>query len=361
VAEPSDPAQDRLVKLLCSVIDIKLNAYIFIFSSILGFFSGISFIADLFCQFRVQLAAGLVVITALLAFVYRRTRGTESRPVALKVVILSALALILNLVSIGFTTLAIPGVNQSSNEIVSTFNKVSPVPSFQFSQAGKNLTLVQFNLRNRNHEFGKFKDYVRKLQPDVLCLEEYTGSWELNLAELKKDYPYVISRTRRDPFGIAIFSKYPMRTSSIISFVAPELPSAYCQIEVQGRTIGVLATHPMPPLNGEFYSLRNRQYKAIAEFIRENDSAVFVVAGDLNCAPWSSCFGDLVSHGRLRDTRVGFGLGESWPADWWILRLPLDHVLTSKNVDTVCRVVGEDLGSDHLPVYVELLARDSHR
>ncbi len=361
MAEPSDPAQTGLVKVLCTVFDIKLIAYIFVFSSVLACFSGLSFIADLFCQFRVQMAAGLVVIIGLLTVVYRRMRAMQSNPVSLKIIILSAFALILNLVSIGFTTLAVPGLNQSSNEIVRTFNNVSPMPSQKFSQAGKNLTLVQFNLRNKNHEFSKLKDYVSKLQPDVLCLEEYTSAWENSLAELKKDYPYVISQTQEDPFGIAIFSKHPMLTPSILTLGELQIPSAYCQIKVQGRTVGVLATHPFPPLNGNAYRLRNEQYKAIVEFVRKNDSASFVVAGDLNCAPWSSCFGDLVNRAQLRDTRVGFGLGETWPADWWILRLPLDHVLTSRNVDTVKRVVGDDLGSDHLPVYVELLARDVQR
>lgn len=344
---PADP--------FAGLFDFYLIVYVFAFASIISIFSGISFIADLFCQFRVQMAAGQLLIALVLAYLCKTRAGTKGPKI--KLLVLTLLTMVLNIVSVAFTTLPIAGVNQSEGSIVRTFNNVSPLPGEKFAQAGKNLTLVQFNLRNKNEKYGKFKEYVRKLHPQIICLQEYTRGWEAALAELKKDYPYQISQTREDPFGIAIFSRYPMLHSEILALGRAGLPSAYCQVEIGGRTVGILSTHPFPPLNATAYASRNGQYRDIADFIARNDSASFVLAGDLNCAPWSACFGDLLSRAHLRDSRIGFGIGQSWPSDWWILRIPIDHVLTSRNIDTVRRDVGENLGSDHLPVYVELLAR----
>jgi endonuclease/exonuclease/phosphatase (EEP) superfamily protein YafD len=337
--------------------DIRLSVYVFVFASIVSCFSGFSYLADMFCQFRVQMAAGLAFMTLVQICFYKTIKFP-------KLLTLTILSLALNVVSVGYTTLPLPGVNQSDNEIVRTFNGLSPISSQRVPPQGKSLTLLQFNLRNNNREYAKFLDYVLDLKPDIICLEEYSSGWAANIAALKKGYPYEISKVREDPFGVAIFSRYPMQHQAILELGKARLsggygplPSAYCQIVLDGKTWSILATHPLPPFRSDFYSCRNEQYRALAQFVKKNQADYFVLAGDLNCAPWSACFMNLLTASNLRDSRVGFALEPTWPANCWILRIPLDHVLTSKNIDTTVRRTGGDLGSDHLPVYVELLAK----
>ena len=62
----------------------------------------------------------------------------------------------------------------------------------------------------------------------------------------------------------------------------------------------------------------------------------------------------LVGTTGLCDTRAGFGYQGSFPASSAILRIPIDHVLVSCEVGVRARRIGPDVGSDHLPVIVDL-------
>ena len=54
------------------------------------------------------------------------------------------------------------------------------------------------------------------------------------------------------------------------------------------------------------------------------------------------------------DTRAGFGVQPTFPASSWLVRIPIDHVLVSCSVGVTERRVERDVGSDHLPVVVDL-------
>ncbi len=74
--------------------------------------------------------------------------------------------------------------------------------------------------------------------------------------------------------------------------------------------------------------------------------------------------GPLVIMGDLRtltgrtgpcDSRAGFGLQASFPVDLPILRIPIDHVLVRCTIGIRDRRIARDVGSDHLPVIVDLV------
>ena len=56
----------------------------------------------------------------------------------------------------------------------------------------------------------------------------------------------------------------------------------------------------------------------------------------------------------LKDSREGFGILPSWPANAFFLQTTLDHAMVSENVQVITRQVGEYIGSDHLPIYLEI-------
>jgi endonuclease/exonuclease/phosphatase (EEP) superfamily protein YafD len=100
-------------------------------------------------------------------------------------------------------------------------------------------------------------------------------------------------------------------------------------------------------------SLRNDQLRAIAKFLQGVEGSRLVM-GDLNTTSWSPHFRDLLAATGLVDSRRGRGMQPTWTAFRGLVRLPLDHVLVSPDITVTARRVGPPIGSDHLPVIVEL-------
>jgi endonuclease/exonuclease/phosphatase (EEP) superfamily protein YafD len=65
----------------------------------------------------------------------------------------------------------------------------------------------------------------------------------------------------------------------------------------------------------------------------------------------------LLEVGKLKDSEQGFGPQPSWSTEMLIPFVPIDHFLVSNDIEVLNRVLGPNLGSDHLPVYVDLLVK----
>ena len=80
-----------------------------------------------------------------------------------------------------------------------------------------------------------------------------------------------------------------------------------------------------------------------------------LLCADLNATPWSPHFGDLLRDAGLRDARRGFGHQPTWPAPLGAAaRIPIDHCLVSAGIAVRDLRVTAPIGSDHLPVVVDL-------
>ena len=81
-----------------------------------------------------------------------------------------------------------------------------------------------------------------------------------------------------------------------------------------------------------------------------------ICVGDLNITPWSPYYRSFVERTKLVNARNGFGLLPSWPTFLFFkcLMLPLDHCLVSDDIRVADARTGEPIGSDHLPLIVEI-------
>ena len=96
-------------------------------------------------------------------------------------------------------------------------------------------------------------------------------------------------------------------------------------------------------------------FEAAADCLR-NLPGPKICVGDLNITPWSPYYRSFVEQTKLLNVREGFGLLPSWPTfvffKW--LMIPLDHCLVSEDIRVADVKTGEPIGSDHLPLIVEL-------
>jgi endonuclease/exonuclease/phosphatase (EEP) superfamily protein YafD len=221
------------------------------------------------------------------------------------------------------------------------------------SAAGSRLRLVSLNVHTANQHGDWVVKFLRASDADVILLMEVNDRWMTELSALKDVYPLRVAAPREDNFGIALFSRLPLEETNVIELGEAEVPSVTAKIECDGRKIFLLGTHPLPPGSADYARMRNDQLAKINELVREQTLPT-VVIGDLNLTPWSPYFSDLLKGTALKNSSQGLGFFNSWPAALSGLGIPIDHCLVSSEFAVTEKKLGPQVGSDHLPVIIDL-------
>lgn len=220
----------------------------------------------------------------------------------------------------------------------------------------KSLRVASINLLMQNSHHAEVLNFVRDTSPDIVLFLEVDPVWGRVLQELAVDWPYSHTRPQRNNFGIAIFSRIPLDPLEIEP-LGRNYPALIAQLEVEGTPITLLGMHPMSPMTRERHEFRDWQLRRAGELIAES-SGEKLLMGDLNCTSWSPAFHDLVARSALGDSRLGRGAQPSWPTGLpSLMRIPIDHCLVSPGLEVVDRWTGPDIGSDHLPIVVDLAVK----
>ena len=215
------------------------------------------------------------------------------------------------------------------------------------------LKICSSNVLSSNDEFQKFEKLITTEKPDIIILQELNFIWKKRTDEYLKEYTYKKVVPRGDNFGIAIYSRKKLEKTEIINLGTNDIPSIFCQIKVKDQTLNILGTHPLPPVGRTYSNHRNSQLESIALLASETTNH-FIVLGDLNTTSYSHHFKKLLKNGNLIDSRKGFGIQGSWPTWLPLASITLDHCLASKDVIIKSRKMGPNIGSDHLPVILEI-------
>lgn len=222
-----------------------------------------------------------------------------------------------------------------------------------YSAGGRELTLVQANVLSTNTDFAGLFALLDAAQPDVVVLQEVSPAWAQELKRLHNAYPHQVIEERDGNFGIAVLSKYTLTAAAVVASEPLKFPTIVATLDVSGRRLQLVATHPMIPLGPRNYADRNTQLETVANLLRRSVGARIVV-GDLNASPWDLHYRALESRTGLRNVRRGFGVMPTWPTFLPIAMIPIDHVLVSSEVGVVDARTGPRIGSDHLPLIVTL-------
>lgn len=202
----------------------------------------------------------------------------------------------------------------------------------------------------RNHNYDKLISLVHERRPDVICLEEVTRSWLDVLHRRLPDYPYSLDEGGRG--GSAIFSRLPIEKVANVS----TRYGIQGQLQWNGKTVIMVAEHPPAPVLMNTWRRRNEEFARLSHDVGAS-SVPKVLAGDFNSTPWSWYFQKLISDGRLKDSESGRGIQPTW-CTWMPLPLvPIDHCLYTDQFTTIKREIGPNIGSDHLPLLVQLSLR----
>jgi endonuclease/exonuclease/phosphatase (EEP) superfamily protein YafD len=211
------------------------------------------------------------------------------------------------------------------------------------------LTLLTSNVLTSNRHADCLIDLVKRHKPDILVTLESDHWWQQQLDVLEADYPHSIKCPLSNLYGMHVYSRLPLHNSSIEYLVEPDVPSMHAQILLPcGARVRAHFVHPAPPspTENDASTERDAELLVVAKSVADSDFPV-VVTGDLNDVAWSSTTRLFRKISGLRDPRIGRGMFNTFHAEHWFIRWPLDHIFHSHHFRVVRLQRLHLKGSDH--------------
>ncbi|MGI9015382.1 MAG: endonuclease/exonuclease/phosphatase family protein [Phycisphaerales bacterium] len=243
--------------------------------------------------------------------------------------------------------------------IVPRLGIVSSMGSSATDANASTLRIYHANVLTDNTSYARALADIASHDPDIIILQETDDRWMQGVAALRDTHPHIVAQPRGDNFGMAVYSRLAISQHTVADLGASGVPTIIFQVMFDDRVVEIIGTHPLPPLQRPTAELRDRQLAALAEHLRNRDERARIVIGDLNVTPFSPHFKQLVARATaMHDGRLGQGLLPTWPAEYpWFMRIPIDHCLVSDELEVMHLTTGADIGSDHLPLIVDVALR----
>jgi endonuclease/exonuclease/phosphatase (EEP) superfamily protein YafD len=231
------------------------------------------------------------------------------------------------------------------------------LPSWHRDRAGPTLRVMSMNLKYTHEHPELIVAQIRKNDPDVLAIEDYTPFAQQVIGDaVGQRYP-----NREFLFnyfqGLAIYSKLPFTEPVRISFT-PTRRQMRAVVRFHDQPIVVYVEHPFSPRSKQRI-LNNRMATLDLAGQVQSEKLPVIALGDFNFTDATPNESVLKSVG-LADAfeAVGWGRGSTWPVSpqWlsWLPGVRIDHVFFSSQLHCSRFFVGDYDGSDHLPIVADL-------
>ena len=228
------------------------------------------------------------------------------------------------------------------------------------AQPGANYRILTANILGHNGLYGPITLMLQGADADLALLVEYRHHHHQALHAIRQTYPEGHFLPRSDNYGLALLSRLPFLSAEITCLNEDQVPVLVARLELEGRPLTIIGSHPPPPKSQAMTDMRDRHILALARFAAEQPGEA-ILLGDFNTTPWSYAFSDLRRESKLRHSQSGFGLQTTWPDHLPPLRIPIDHILHSPGLRVTRHRTGPFSGSDHRPVIVDFcLNHDPH-
>lgn len=242
---------------------------------------------------------------------------------------------------------------------------LSARPRGRTAPEGGTLRLMSANLMYGRTDAPRLLAQIARERPDVVLFQEWTPAAARDLkVALLPDYPHSVEVVRDDAFGQAVFSRRPFAEPERLYAPANSSgePAITVALDFGGRVLRVTDLHTLPPVSLEYFAAQRRTARELAAWVSSGNSPVpapDVIMGDFNATPRTAILRALRDAG-MRDahSEAGWWRGTTWPRRGGLLPLApglqLDHALVGPRAIAVRARTGEDFGSDHRPVIVDL-------
>lgn len=212
--------------------------------------------------------------------------------------------------------------------------------SYEF-EVEKSYTIFHANVLFSNDDYDVVISEIRRVDPDIIVLQETTNNWRNILGAVLLEYKhgkdisddFFSNMMVRSKVPLDDISYYPEFSTSVVELIFPDLR--------------LLVTHPLAPVSKEFWKARNEQIEELSSFF--DIPRATVMLGDFNIAKFSPYFDPLKDYYPDLERQ---SLLMTWPSFFPLLGTQIDHVFSNIELKSVRR--GIDIGSDHYPLIIEL-------
>ncbi len=241
------------------------------------------------------------------------------------------------------------------------------------------LKVVSINLEHLFLGDKVLQAFLEKEQPDVVVFQEVLWwlqerRWQrLGLpvgGAGKNGFPEYLKVG--DLGGLAVYSRFPLseEETRVISGDVPSGANVYydgdrellsLSLDTGAAPLHLLVIHPDSPRSEIRWENKRRYFDeadAVIDTLKAGNGSNILAIGDWNSSPWSA---------RFQQTLERNGLKTAYPDGWpqttrfffdyslhWILGAPVDQFAVSRDIQIVNVSLGPDIGSDHLPLIVEI-------
>ncbi|WP_157258192.1 endonuclease/exonuclease/phosphatase family protein [Dysgonomonas sp. HGC4] len=276
-----------------------------------------------------------------------------------------------------------------------------PINIFSGTPPEGSIKILSYNVRGFNWELNKkwsadmpMVQYLKSVDADIICMQEYVVSTSdkhastRNLQKVLKVYPYysvipLRPSNGRYEYGLACFSKYPIKSILSIPIVSSDNGVALYKIEVNGKIITVINNHlesnRLTSADKKLYkdflrardshkldevtqSLENKlgsafrkrapQVNMVARYVEEQTTDAIIVCGDFNDSPISYSYKTIKKDLLDSYAETGFGPGITYHENYFWFRI--DFIMHSRNLKAYKCTVDKVKFSDHYPIWTYL-------
>lgn len=232
-------------------------------------------------------------------------------------------------------------------------------PAEPYGKVRDTITLLQFNICYCNTELAENAiPWILAQDADIVILQEVNAARSNELGELKARYPWsrIDINNGRDAFGKAIFSRLPVLNYRLIP--TRQRWNFYASLLLQlpsGTPLHLYEIHTPPPVKEAFAVQRDHELELMGQLLEDDKAPYRLLVGDLNSTAYSPHFRQMWVRSGLHHAQQGYRLEGTWPTFLpMLLRIGIDHLLASPQIQIESRHVGPTLGSDHAPVLYTL-------
>ena len=225
-------------------------------------------------------------------------------------------------------------------------------------EPSNSISILSSNVLQKNDKYQKVVDEVLTRNPDLLVFTETNIVWRDELRKRLQKFDYInrLEMPLDNTYGMILYSKFPLKNKEIRFLLEDSIPSMHMKVILpSGKPVELHIIHPTPPMppHDKSSTDRDAQMMMVAKMAKNSELPV-IVAGDFNDVAWSESTSLFQNVSGLLDPRIGRGFYNTYNVNSWLMRWPLDHLFVSEHFKLIEIERGNDVGSDHFPLYVKL-------